>query len=110
MLKLRIYRINILSTIALPVSTEYLWRHEKVFWNIEWLESEMLNAADKYTCTVGGFSCGIVFEMIGLVFAWVDLTHFERFGFKQQEYNNRNNKAQILSDFSQHKYVTLSEV
>lgn len=110
MLKLRLYRINILSAIAPPVSTVCLWRHEKVIWNIEWLEAEVLNAADKYTCTVGGFSCGFGFEMTGRAFAWVDLTCFERFTFKQKEYSNKNNKAQIRPDFFQDKCVTLSDV
>lgn len=47
-LKLLSYHVDFLYTTMLRMSVEYLWRHEKVTWSTESLESEVLKAADKY--------------------------------------------------------------
>lgn len=63
MLKPRFYHINILSIFALPVSTERLWRHEKVIWKMSRLNQKCWMPVIN-TCAVGAFSIGFVFDMI----------------------------------------------
>lgn len=59
------------------------------------LESEVLKC---YMCTFGVFCCGFHFEMIRKHMH--ELIRPNTIRFKQQEYNSRNNKAQILCFFS----------
>lgn len=59
-------------------------------------------------CTFGVFCCGFHFEMIRKHLH--ELIRPNTIRFKQQEYNSRNNKAQILCFFPQHKCDTLSDV